>query len=86
MTCLGGSRRAVASCFRAATLRPKASPMASDRVPDPTPPAPRRGEGGSRHRARRPNGLAAAIARQGPDNFGTRVYWDTKPTAAPTCQ
>ena len=30
--------------------------------------------------------LAAAIARQGPDNFGTRVYWDTKPTAAPTCQ
>ena len=30
--------------------------------------------------------LAAAIARQGPDNFGTRMYWDTKPTAAPTCQ
>ena len=30
--------------------------------------------------------LNAAIARQGPDNFGTRVYWDTKPTAAPTCQ
>ena len=30
--------------------------------------------------------LAAAIARQGPDNFGTRVYWDTKPTAAPICQ
>jgi len=30
--------------------------------------------------------LAAAVARQGPDNFGTRVYWDTKPTAAPTCQ
>jgi hypothetical protein len=30
--------------------------------------------------------LAAAIARQGPDNFGTRVYFDTKPTAAPTCQ
>ena len=29
--------------------------------------------------------LAAAIARQGPDNFGTRMYWDTKPTAAPTC-
>ena len=28
----------------------------------------------------------AAIARQGPDNFGTRVYWDTKPTAAATCQ
>jgi hypothetical protein len=30
--------------------------------------------------------LAAAVARQGPDNFGTRMYWDTKPTAAPTCQ
>jgi hypothetical protein len=30
--------------------------------------------------------LEAAIARQGPDNFGTRVYWDTNPTAAPTCQ
>jgi len=30
--------------------------------------------------------LAAAVARQGPDNFGTRIYWDTKPTAAPTCQ
>ena len=26
----------------------------------------------------------AAIAAQGPDNFATRVYWDTKPTAAPT--
>jgi hypothetical protein len=32
-----------------------------------------------------PDNLAAAIARQGPDNFGTRMYWDTKPTAAPTC-
>lgn len=30
--------------------------------------------------------VEAAIARQGPDNFTTRVYWDTKPTAAPTCQ
>ena len=29
--------------------------------------------------------LEAAIARQGPDNFGTRMYWDTKPTSAPTC-
>ena len=29
--------------------------------------------------------LQAAIARQGPDNFGTRVYWDTKPTVALTC-
>ena len=30
--------------------------------------------------------VEAAIARQGPDNFATRVYWDTNPTAAPTCQ
>ena len=30
--------------------------------------------------------LSAAIARQGPDNFGTRIHWDTNPTAAPTCQ
>jgi hypothetical protein len=30
--------------------------------------------------------LNAAIARQGPDDFSTRVYWDTNPTAAPTCQ
>ncbi|HEX5437077.1 MAG TPA: SusD/RagB family nutrient-binding outer membrane lipoprotein [Gemmatimonadaceae bacterium] len=28
--------------------------------------------------------LDAAIADQGPDNFGTRVWWDTKPTVAPT--
>jgi hypothetical protein len=31
-----------------------------------------------------PDNLAAAIARQGADIFGTRMYWDTKPTAAPT--
>jgi hypothetical protein len=30
--------------------------------------------------------LNAAIARQGPDNFATRMYWDTKPANAPTCQ
>jgi hypothetical protein len=29
--------------------------------------------------------LKAAIARQGPDNFGTRIWWDSKPAAAPTC-
>ena len=29
--------------------------------------------------------MSAAIARQGPDNFGTRVYWDSNPDAAPTC-
>jgi hypothetical protein len=28
--------------------------------------------------------VAAANTAQGPDNFGTRPYWDTKPTAAPT--
>lgn len=28
--------------------------------------------------------VAAAIADQGPDAFETRMYWDTKPTAAPT--
>jgi hypothetical protein len=32
-----------------------------------------------------PDNLAAAVARQGPDTFGSRMYWDTKPTAAPTC-
>jgi SusD/RagB-like outer membrane lipoprotein len=30
--------------------------------------------------------LNAAIARQGPDNFGTRIYWDSAPQNAPTCQ
>jgi hypothetical protein len=28
----------------------------------------------------------AAIARQGADAFGTRIWWDTNPTAAPTYQ
>lgn len=28
--------------------------------------------------------VEAAIARQGPDDFTTRMYWDTNPTAAPT--
>ncbi len=31
-----------------------------------------------------PSGVAGAIAAQGVDNFGTRIYWDTKPAAAPT--
>lgn len=30
--------------------------------------------------------LQAAISRQGADNFGTRIYWDSKPQNAPTCQ
>jgi hypothetical protein len=29
--------------------------------------------------------MQAAIARQGPDDFSTRVYWDSNPDAAPTC-
>jgi hypothetical protein len=29
--------------------------------------------------------MQEAISRQGPDNFGTRVYWDSNPGAAPTC-
>jgi hypothetical protein len=29
--------------------------------------------------------MQAAIARQGADDFGTRVYWDSNPGAAPTC-
>ena len=29
--------------------------------------------------------LAAAVARQGADDFSTRIYWDSNPTAAPTC-
>jgi hypothetical protein len=31
-----------------------------------------------------PSGVAGAIAAQGADNFATRIYWDTKPTTAPT--
>jgi hypothetical protein len=30
--------------------------------------------------------VAAAVARQGADNFRTRIYWDTKPNAAPTIE
>ncbi|MDQ2889162.1 MAG: SusD/RagB family nutrient-binding outer membrane lipoprotein [Gemmatimonadota bacterium] len=31
-----------------------------------------------------PTSVAAAVSAQGADNFATRIYWDTKPTAAPT--
>ncbi len=31
-----------------------------------------------------PTNVAAAVSAQGADNFATRIYWDTKPTAAPT--
>jgi hypothetical protein len=30
--------------------------------------------------------VAEAVARQGPDNFLTHIYWDKSPTAAPTYQ
>lgn len=30
--------------------------------------------------------LNAAIAAQGPDDFATRIYWDSAPQNAPTCQ
>jgi hypothetical protein len=32
-----------------------------------------------------PDALQAAISRQGPDTFATRMYWDKSPSAAPTC-
>lgn len=31
-----------------------------------------------------PSGVADANTQQGVDNFATRIYWDTQPTAAPT--
>jgi hypothetical protein len=31
-----------------------------------------------------PVNVLAANTAQGVDNFGTRIYWDTKPSAAPT--
>jgi hypothetical protein len=32
-----------------------------------------------------PDEVAKAVARQGPDTFATRIWWDSAPTAAPTC-
>ena len=29
--------------------------------------------------------LKAAVTRQGADDFSTRIYWDSNPTASPTC-
>jgi hypothetical protein len=46
---------------------------------------PRRFYDSTREAAVNSSNLGAALARQGADNFGTRVWWDTKPTAAPTC-
>ena len=31
-----------------------------------------------------PTGVNGAVSAQGADNFATRMYWDTKPSAAPT--
>lgn len=45
---------------------------------------PRRYEYPVREHSVNSDNLEEAIARQGPDDFSTRMYWDTNPTAAPT--
>ena len=45
---------------------------------------PRRYQYSSREKSVNAANVDAAIARQGPDDFTTRMYWDTRPTAAPT--
>jgi hypothetical protein len=45
---------------------------------------PRRYQYGQREASVNSANMDAAIARQGPDEFTTRMYWDTNPTAAPT--
>jgi hypothetical protein len=45
---------------------------------------PRRYQYSIRERSVNSTNVDAAIARQGPDLFTTRMYWDSKPTAAPT--
>jgi hypothetical protein len=45
---------------------------------------PRRYEYSNREKSVNKANLDAAIARQGPDDFTTRIYWDKNPTAAPT--
>jgi hypothetical protein len=45
---------------------------------------PRRYQYSVRERSVNAANVDAAIARQGPDDFTTRVYWDTAPEAAPT--
>lgn len=32
-----------------------------------------------------PDEVKAAVTRQGPDTFATRIWWDSAPSAAPTC-
>lgn len=45
---------------------------------------PRRYEYSVREKSVNAANVEAAIARQGPDEFTTRIYWDSNPTAAPT--
>lgn len=45
---------------------------------------PRRYEYPIREQSVNKTNLEAAVARQGPDKFTTRMYWDTRPDAAPT--
>jgi hypothetical protein len=45
---------------------------------------PRRYEYSVRDRLVNAANVDAAISRQGPDVFTTRMYWDKSPTAAPT--
>jgi hypothetical protein len=45
---------------------------------------PRRYQYSIRERSVNSANLDAAVTRQGPDLFTTRMYWDSKPTAAPT--
>jgi hypothetical protein len=45
---------------------------------------PRRYEYSTREHSVNSANLDAAVARQGADEFTTRMYWDTNPTAAPT--
>ncbi|MEO7822740.1 MAG: SusD/RagB family nutrient-binding outer membrane lipoprotein [Gemmatimonadaceae bacterium] len=45
---------------------------------------PRRYQYSTRERSVNGANVDAAIARQGPDEFTTRIYWDSNPTAAPT--
>jgi len=45
---------------------------------------PRRYQYSTREHTANETNVEAAIARQGPDDFTTRMYWDTEPEAAPT--
>ncbi|HJQ11823.1 MAG TPA: SusD/RagB family nutrient-binding outer membrane lipoprotein, partial [Gemmatimonadaceae bacterium] len=47
---------------------------------------PRRYEYSIREHSVNSANVDAAVARQGPDVFETRIYWDKNPTAAPTYQ